>query len=457
MGTHSILLVEDELSMCLGMQHTLQKSGYEVQTANCAEDALLLLAKSNFDLMISDLRMPGMSGLELLQHVREYKPDLGTIIITAFPEVELAVQAIKEGAFDFLCKPFQSDGLLIAVARYFKYLDLKKENIRLRYERGEQFIGKSPAMLKVFERIHSVADACVPVLILGPSGGGKELVASALHNLSSRAAKPFIKINCAALPEQLLESELFGHEKGAFTGAQVARKGKFDAANGGTIFFDELGEMPLSVQAKLLRVLEDQEITPVGSNVAHKVQVHMIFATAKNLEEAMAQRTFREDLYYRINIVPIHLPPLNMRGDDIQLLVAYFMEKFCTAHNRKLQLSDEARQALYTYPYPGNVRELRNSIESAIILASTDVIRVAELPERIREHAMRSAPMASLNEQQDDNTNSLTLSETRAKVERASILEALKHTGGKKMLAAQHLGITRKQLWLKMKELDIKL
>ncbi len=456
MGTHSILLVEDELSMLLGMQHTLQKAGYDVHTADCAEEALSLLAKNDFDLMISDLRMPGMSGLELLQHVREYKPDLGTILITAFPEVELAVQAIKEGAFDFLCKPFQSDGLLIAVTRYFKYLDLKKENTRLRYERGEKFIGKSPAMLKVFERIHAIADAGVPVLILGPSGGGKELVASALHNLSSRATKPFIKINCAALPEQLLETELFGHEKGAFTGAQAGRKGKFDAANGGTIFFDELGEMPLAVQAKLLRVLEDQEITPIGSNTPHKVDVNMIFATAKDLEEAMEQKTFREDLYYRINIVPIHLPPLHMRGDDIQLLVAYFMEKFCTAHNRKLQLSEEAKQALYNYSYPGNVRELRNSIERAVLLASGDTIRVAELPERIRANAMPATQSNQTTTHKDENATAPTLSETRAQVEHARILEALKHTGGKKMLAAQHLGITRKQLWLKMKEFNIK-
>ncbi len=455
MTSHSILLVEDELSMCLGMQHALQKAGYKVQTANCAEDAITLLAKHNFDLMISDLRMPGMSGIELLKHTREYMPELGTIIITAFPEVELAVEAIKEGAFDFLCKPFQSDGLLITVTRYFKYLELKRENTRLRYEQGEKFIGKSPAMLKVFERIHSIADACVPILILGPSGGGKELVASALHNLSSRADKPFIKINCAALPEQLLESELFGHEKGAFTGAQMARKGKFDAANGGTIFFDELGEMPLAVQAKLLRVLEDQEITPIGSNTPHKVQVHMIFATAKNLEEAMTQKAFREDLYYRINIVPIHLPPLNERGEDIPLLVAYFMEKFCNSHNRKLQLSDEAKQALYTYPYPGNVRELRNSIERAVLLASTDVIRVAELPERIRNHVMPAQNNPATPQEESSNAN-LTLSETRAQVEHARIMEALKHTGGKKMLAAEHLGITRKQLWLKMKELNIK-
>ncbi len=457
MSTYSILLVEDELSMRLGMQQTLQKAGYSVQATASAEEALPLLSTDNFDLVISDIRMPGMSGIELLQHIREYTPDLGVILITAFPEVELAVQAIKEGAFDFLCKPFQSDGLLIAVSRYCKYLDLKKENTRLRFERGEEFIGKSPAMLKVFERISSLADACVPVLILGPSGGGKELVASALHNLSGRSSKPFIKINCAALPEQLLESELFGHEKGAFTGAQNARKGKFDAANGGTLFFDELGEMPLTIQAKLLRVLEDQEITPIGSNTPHQVNVRMIFATAKDLEEAMEQKTFRADLYYRINIVPIHLPPLCVRGEDVELLVAHFMDMFCTAHNRKLSLSDEAKQALYSYSYPGNVRELRNSVERAVLLATGDTIRVAELPEKIRVHAAQQQEDSAKQNTEKQDLPSPTLSETRAQVERTRILEALAHTGGKKIQAANHLGITRKQLWLKMKELDIQI
>ncbi len=457
MGNYSILLVEDELSLRIGMQHALQKAGYAVQAAACAEDALPMLTEQEFDLIISDLRMPGMSGLDLLRHIREYMPELGVILITAFPEVELAVQAIKEGAFDFLCKPFQSDGLLIAVERYCKYLDLKKENTRLRYERGVEFIGKSPAMLKVFDRINSIADACVPVLILGPSGGGKELVASALHNLSGRSSKPFIKINCAALPEQLLESELFGHEKGAFTGAQNARKGKFDAANGGTLFFDELGEMPLAIQAKLLRVLEDQEITPIGGNTPHHVNVRMVFATAKNLEQALEEKTFREDLYYRINIVPIHLPPLRVRGEDIQLLVAHFMEMFCSTHNRKLSLSEEAKQALYTYSYPGNVRELRNSIERAVLLATGDTIRVAELPDRIRVHASSQQEESTKQQEEPILAAAPTLSETRAQVERARILEALAHTGGKKMQAATHLGITRKQLWLKMKELDIQL
>ncbi len=451
---YTILVVEDEISMRLGMQHTLQKAGYTVRTVGSAEEALPLLANESFDLVISDLRMAGMSGLELVRHIGEFIPDLGVILITAFPEVELAVEAIKAGAFDFLCKPFQSEGLLIAVSRYCNYLDLKRENARLRYERVDTFLGESPAMLKVFERIGAIADTGVPVLVRGPSGSGKELVASALHSLSSRRDKPFIKINCAALPEELLESELFGHEKGAFTGAQSNRKGKFDVAHGGTLFFDELGEMPLAIQAKLLRVLEDQEITPLGSNTPHQVDVRMVFATAKNLEEAIENKDFREDLYYRINIVPVQLPPLSARSEDIQLLVAHFLERFCSTHKRSLTLSAEAKQALYTYPYPGNVRELRNAIERAVLLSGTETIRVAELPERIRQHA------SSIIVESGEETSAITirkgatLAEDVAAFEKERILEALAHTGGKKLLAAEHLGITRKQLWIKMKDFE---
>lgn len=455
MNNYSILLVEDELSMRLGMQHTLVKAGYQVSCAGSAEEAMPLLNETSFDLLITDLRMPGMSGMDLLQYMREYSPDTGVILITAYPEVELAVQAIKAGAFDFLSKPFQNDDLLIVVSRFCKFLELKREKTKLRSEQGKEFIGKSPAMLKVFERIKALADTCVPVLVLGPSGSGKELVAEALHRQSGRAAKPFLKINCAALPEQLLESELFGHEKGAFTGAQNARKGKFDAANGGTLFFDELGEMPLSIQAKLLRVLEDQEITPVGGNTPHKVQVRMVFATAKNLEEAIEKGEFREDLYYRINIVPVTLPPLNERGDDVELLVAHFLQKFCTEHNRSLHLSDEARCALHSYPYPGNIRELRNAVERAVLLSTDDTIHVAALPARMH-------PYANIKKQQEPATPKASagltnLEDSIAEHERSCILHALEQTGGKKIQAAELLGITRKRLWLKMKQLGIEL
>jgi len=452
MTKHSILLVEDELSMLLGMQHALSQAGYEVATAGEAETAQQLLRQRSFDLIITDLRLPGMDGMQLLESICELYPGTGVILITAFPEVELAVQAIKAGAFDFLCKPFPRDGLLIAVERYFRFLDLKRENARLRGERQEgEFIGESPVMLKVFERIRAIASSCVPVLVLGPSGSGKELVAGALHRISKRRDRPFIKINCAALPEHLLESELFGHEKGAFTGAQQARIGKFEAADGGTLFFDEAGEMPLALQAKLLRVLEDQEVTPVGGNIPRKVDVRTVFATARNLEEAIAEGRFREDLFYRINVVPVTLPPLRERGSDVALLTERFLRRFCALHDRQVTLSEQARHALLTYDYPGNVRELRNAVEHAVILCAEDKIHVGHLPGRIR------AATEASQEHQPAESQFVQLAQGVAQFERRRIMEALEQTGGRRIRAAELLGITRKQLWLKLKELDIKL
>lgn len=451
MTKHSILLVEDELSMRLGMQHALAQAGYEVVASGDAEGAKALLQRRGVDLVITDLRLPGMDGMHVLEAVNEFYPGTGVILITAFPEVELAVQAIKAGAYDFLCKPFPRDGLLIAVERFFRFHDLKRENARLRGERDEpEFIGESPAMLKVFERIRALADACVPALVLGPSGSGKELVAAALHRLSGRREKPFIKMNCAALPEHLLESELFGHEKGAFTGAHQARKGKFEAADGGTLFFDEIGEMPLSLQAKLLRVLEDQEVTPVGGNAPRKVNVRTVFATARNLEEAIAEQRFREDLYYRINVVPIVLPPLRERGEDIMLLTERFLQHFNALHGRSAILSEQARLALLRYSYPGNVRELRNAVERAVLLSGESGIHVGHLPERIRDGA------AGVDADQGASDPGLTtLAEAVASCERKLIIQALEQTGGRKIQAAALLGISRKQLWAKFKELDL--
>jgi DNA-binding NtrC family response regulator len=451
MTKHSILLVEDELSMRLGMQHALAQAGYEVVVSGDAEGAKTLLQRRGVDLVITDLRLPGMDGMHVLETVNEFYPGTGVILITAFPEVELAVQAIKVGAYDFLCKPFPRDGLLIAVERFFRFHDLKRENARLRGEQEEpEFIGESPAMLKVFERIRALADACVPALILGPSGSGKELVAAALHRLSGRRDKPFIKMNCAALPEHLLESELFGHEKGAFTGAHQARKGKFEAADGGTLFFDEIGEMPLSLQAKLLRVLEDQEITPVGGNATRKVNVRTVFATARNLEDAIAAQHFREDLYYRINVVPIVLPPLRERGGDIMLLTERFLQRFNALHGRSVTLSEQARLALLRYSYPGNVRELRNAVERAVLLSGERGIHVGHLPERIRHGADGVA--ADLG---DPDAGLPTLAEAVSSCESKLIMQALEQTGGRKIQAAELLGISRKQLWTKLKEFEM--
>lgn len=444
-----IILVEDELAMRIGMQHTLSSAGYNVSMYEEANSALQKMQKDEFSLLITDIRLPGMSGFDLLDRVQELYPNMGTILITAFPEVELAVNAMRSGAYDFLCKPFSNDGLLIAVERYFNYRNLALENSKLKAEKGlDNMVGGS-AMQEVFEHIRAVADTCVPVLIQGASGTGKELVANALHSLSSRRDKPFIKINCAALPEQLLESELFGHEKGTFTGANTRRIGKFEAANNGTFFFDEAGEMSLPLQAKLLRVLEDGEITRLGGNSPVNVDVRPIFATAKDIDAAVADGEFREDLSYRINIITIHLPELRDRGDDIISLMAHFLRLAEEKYGKEgLILSEQASEALKSYDYPGNIRELRNIFERAVLLARDGIIRLGHLPKKVQEQVVLSPDM-------QDTDKHLSLEEGVQMYERRRILLALEKSGGKKQLAADHLGITRKVLWKKMKDLNI--
>jgi DNA-binding NtrC family response regulator len=446
----SIIVVEDELSMRIGIQHTLSAAGYIVEAFEDADSALRAMASSSFDLLITDMRLPGKSGLDMLGTVKELHPGTGMILITAFPEIELAVKAMRLGAFDFLCKPFSNEGLLIAVERYFNYHDLKQENTRLKTSNGlDEMIG-GQSMQPVFERIRAVADACTPVLVLGPSGTGKELVANALHNLSRRNDKPFLKINCSALPEHLLESELFGHEKGAFTGAHKRRIGKFEAANGGTFFFDEVGDMPPALQVKLLRVLEDGEITRIGGNTPITVDVRSIFATAKDLETLLEDGSFREDLYYRINVVPITLPPLCERGDDILKLMQHFLFIYASRHGKEgVQLSPEAQNALLHYDFPGNIRELRNIMERSVLLAQDGVIRLGHLPQRVCEGAApHYAPQAP-----EDRT--LSLEEGVMQYERDRIIAALEATDNRKQRAAELLGISRKVLWKKMKDLDI--
>jgi DNA-binding NtrC family response regulator len=446
-----ILLIEDELSVRLGVNHALAGAGYSVTACEDGDEGIKTLSREPFDLIITDLRLPGLSGMEVLTQAKEIRPDVGVIIITAFPEIETAVSAIKQGAFDYLSKPFTNEGLLIVVDRYFNYRELQLENVRLKETirektQFENFVGESSAMKAVFDLIATVAPTDVPVLIQGESGTGKELVANAVHNLSPRKDKPFIKINCAAIPENLLESELFGHEKGAFTGAVQARKGKFEVADGGTIFFDEIGDMPFSLQAKLLRVLEDQEITRLGGYKSFKVDVRTIFATAKDLKEAITAGTFRKDLFYRINVVPIHLPPLRDRGEDLTALIDHFLKEYsCKYGKQGLEISPDAYKSLLAYDYPGNVRELKNAIERAVLLSTGSRIHVTHLPSVIRKLA-EDLPCVS---------EDLPLEEGVKCYERQRILKALEQTRGKKIEAAKRLGISRKVLWKKLKELNI--
>ncbi|BCO08042.1 sigma-54-dependent Fis family transcriptional regulator [Desulfolithobacter dissulfuricans] len=446
-----VLLIEDELSMRLGVSHALTAAGYEVTACEDGNEGLEALNEHGYDLILTDLRLPGLSGMEILTEAREICPETGVIIITAFPEIHTAVSAIKKGAFDYLSKPFTNEALLIVIERYFSYRELQLENDRLKEtikekSQSDHFIGESSAMKAVFDRLATVAPTDVPVRIQGESGTGKELVASALHNLSQRKDKPYLKINCAAIPEDLLESELFGHEKGAFTGAVQEKKGKFEVADGGTIFFDEIGDMPLGLQAKLLRVLEDQEITRLGSHKSTKVNVRTIFATAKDLKKAIKERTFREDLFYRINVVPIHLPPLRERGEDITALAEHFLKIYSAKYGKEgLDISPDAYKSLLAYDYPGNVRELKNAIERAVLLSTGSHIHVTHLPSEFRRIA-EDLPCI---------TEDMPLDEGVKCYERQRILKALEETKGKKIEAAAKLGISRKVLWKKLKDLDI--
>lgn len=443
-----ILVIEDDPLMRLGMEQSLDLPAYATTLCAGAVPGLTALERQRFDLVITDLKLPDGNGLEILKAVKTRWPDTGVIIITAFAEIRSSVQAIKDGAFDYIAKPFSNDELLITIDRFFRFRGLESEVTYLRETlRGktefENIIAASSAMQAVFDRIASVAGTDVPVLIQGESGTGKELVANALHRLSRRNARPFVKINCAAIPEALFESELFGHERGAFTGAVEARKGKFEYAHEGTIFFDEIGDIPLALQPKLLRALEEGQITRVGGNIPRPGAVRGIYATSRNLKEAAAAGRFREDLFYRINVVPVVLPPLRERREDIPHLVEHFLRHFREKFEKPgAELSQAAFDSLLAYDYPGNVRELKHALERAVVLSKNGVIDAACLPEEIGNTG-GGAPCF---------TEDLSLEDSIQCFERMKILKALKETGGRKLDAAARLGISRKVLWKKLKD-----
>lgn len=447
-----ILIVEDEPSIRLGMSHFLSLSGYAVETCEDGAKGLLSIEKERFDLIITDLKLPGYDGFTLLKHIKALSPLTGVIIMTAYADVKTAVQAIKDGAFDYIAKPFSNEELLITVERFLKFRNLEMELTQLKETVGEKkvfenLVGVSPLMKDVFDRIESIARTDAPVLLQGESGTGKELVANAIHRLSWRNSRPFVKINCAAIPENLFESELFGHEKGAFTGASDTRKGKFEFADGGTIFFDEIRDIPLSLQPKFLRVLEDNSITRLGGNVSIKVDVRGIYGSSKNLKESIASGTFREELYYRINVVPIVMPSLRDRNEDIPHLIEHFLSHFKNKYNRaELTLSQPAYDVLLSYNYPGNVRELKHAIERAVILSKNGVIDAKYLPDEMSGVYQRIPCIAE----------NLSLEASLKCLEREKIIKALNESGGRKIEAAKTLGISRKVLWKKLKEYDIK-
>jgi len=446
-----ILVVDDDQGIREFLEIMLKGEGYRVTTASDAGKALNRCKKEAFDLIITDLKMPKMDGIGFLREIKAISPETLVILITAYASGETAVNAMKEGAYDYIEKDFAIEDMKRIVRNALSAKGVKKEDALFLKEVAETtgfggMVGNSRDMVKVYATIRKIANTPANVLILGESGTGKELVANAIHRLSLRSGKPFIKINCAAIPETLFETELFGHEKGAYTGALETRKGKFEFADGGTIFFDEIGDIPLSLQPKLLRVLEDQTITRLGGNTPVKVDVRSIYATRKSLKESVASGEFREDLFYRINVIPITVPPLRDRKEDIPYLIDHFLKHFREKMKKdNLKLSQSAYDSLLAYNYPGNVRELKHSIERAVVLSKEGIIDQRCLPDEISGNADR-IPCISKD---------LTLEASMKCFERQRILKALNETGGKKIEAAGLLGISRKVLWKKLKEYDI--
>lgn len=442
---HKILIVDDEKNTREGLKWALESQSHEVILATDGEQALVLLGDHPVDLVVSDLRMPKMDGMELLQHVREEFPDTEFVMLTGHGTVETAVEAMKSGAFDYLMKPVNLEELGLLVKRVFEQRDLKKENERLRAEVNhrygfENIIGNSPSMHRIFQIIRQVAPTRASVLIQGETGTGKELVARAIHYNSPRKSKAFVAVNCGALSQSLLESELFGHEKGSFTGAIRQRAGRFEAADKGTIFLDEIGETTPEFQVKLLRVLQEQEFERVGGGKAVKIDVRVIAATNRDLRKEVDEGRFREDLFYRLNVIRIDVPPLRERPDDIPLLVHHYLAEFNKEHGRNLTISPKAVAILQNHTWPGNVRQLRTMMESVCILTPSKEITPAHLPEELRHDPAEGSPLR------------LTVGMTVHDAERELIRATLAEFEGNKAKAARVLGLGRKTLYRKLEE-----
>jgi len=446
--------VDDEKVQREMLEGFLIKQGYKTASAGDGESAVKLFSQGSFDLVLTDYRMPGMDGLALLKEAKRRNADSVVVLLTAYGSVGTAVEAMKEGAYDYLTKPIDLDEMLLLVQRVQREISLDRENRRLKEQLREKFkvdfiITASRQMEEALNLVGRVAPSQATVLILGESGTGKELFARAIHYSSHRADRPFVKVNCAALPENLLESELFGHEKGAFTGAVARRIGRFEQADQGSIFLDEIGDLSPALQAKLLRVLQEKEIERVGSNQTIKIDVRMIAATNRNLEEAIKKGTFREDLYYRLNVVTISLSPLRERKEDIPLLIDYFLKKY-SAENKKegRSLSRESKDLLLKYDYPGNVRELENIIERAVVLCRGEIITSQDLPLNLQESKTESA----LSQARQAHS----LPEALETLERQLIIGALERSGGVQTHAAEELGINERVLRYKMNKYGIK-
>ena len=450
----TILIVDDERNYLVLLEALLGPEGYEIMTADNAYDALSLVREADLDLVITDMKMPRMDGMELLDECKRTKSDLPVIMMTAYGTIEMAVEAMKKHAYDYITKPFQNEQLKLTVKKALENYRLIKENRLLSQALSDRFkhgnmVGKSKSMQKVYDIVDKVAQSKASVLITGPSGTGKELIAKAIHYGSPRKNRPFVSINCGALTETLLESELFGHERGAFTGAVAMKKGRFELADEGTLFLDEVGDMPPSLQVKLLRVLQEMEFVRVGGTRTIRVDVRVISASNRNIKEDVARGPFREDLFYRLNVIHIEVPPLRERIDDIPLLVRHFIEKYRDEQGKKaIELSPEVWKAIYAYPWPGNVRELENAIERAVVLNSGGVITPEDLPEEL------SGAEAEFDVESFIPPG-VPLPSALERIEERLIRRALVQCNNVQSHAASMLGITKSLIQHKMKKYNI--
>ncbi|NOY60367.1 MAG: sigma-54-dependent Fis family transcriptional regulator [Calditrichaeota bacterium] len=443
-----ILIVDDDDNHRLMLKATLSADGYQIFEAADGDEAVRKVEQNFFDLIMLDLKMENMGGIEALKRIKQISPAIPVLIMTAYASIQTAVEALKLGAFDYLLKPLDMDQVRHTLEKTLDYQKLIIENKTLKERLSMEFdfsniIGNSKRMRELFEVLALAAPSDTTILILGESGTGKELIANAIHQNSPRVDKPFIKVNCAALPENLLESELFGHEKGAFTGAIARRQGRFEQAHDGTLFLDEIGDMSLATQAKILRVLQENEFERVGGNKTIKVDVRIIAATNKDLERAVEEGAFRKDLFYRLSVVPVLLPPLRERKKDIPLLAEHFLKKYAEKNQRLIQgFAPEAVDVLMRYHWPGNVRELENCVERAVILCREQFITPNELP----------IAFQTLNETDESGKIDVSTGFTLQEVEKELILKTLEQTNGNRTRAAEILGITRQTLLNKLKE-----
>ena len=454
--TDRILVVDDESPIRDVLSTVLIAEGYTVTTASDLPEALRLITEDAFDIVITDLKLPKGNGIEVLRQIKRLNLDTIGIVLTGYGSIESAIEALRTGAYDYITKPFHADEIKILVRKALEYKKLHKENIYLRRQiqsayRIENIIGSSPRMQELFQLIETVADSDSTILIFGESGTGKELVARAIHYGGVRRNHPLIPVNCGAIPEDLLESELFGHVKGAFTGAVMNRVGRFQLADGGTIFLDEIGDMSPKLQVKLLRVLQEQEFDPVGSTETVKRNVRVIAATNMDLDQSVAEKRFREDLYYRLNVIPLHIPPLRERREDIPLLIQHFVEKFNRLKHRKITgFSPDVIELLQEYPWPGNVRELENLVERMAILKSVGKVTVRDLPQKLKVPQADTIPAEQFFPEHGIDFNSVV-----DDFEKRLILHALNKASGVKSRAARLLRVKRTTLVEKIRKKGI--